>query len=320
MKYTGLHQQIQRNNFNSVLLLIAFPALLLAMFYIIIYFITNNNAADDADYIAAGSPDVNTVFFSYLPFILTATGIWFLIAWAGHAVFIKMATGAKPLERKENKRVYNLVENLCISKGMKMPKVNIIEDDSLNAFASGINERSYSVTFSRGIINKLDDDELEGVIAHELSHIRNRDVRLLIISIIFVGIFAFLAEMAFRSLRFAGRGKKDGKGSGAIILIIIVVTAIAYFISILLRFGISRKREFLADAGAADMTKKPHALASALRKISGDPFIEAVESRDVAQLFIDSPQVSARKSGSWDNMFATHPPIEKRIELLEQFG
>jgi heat shock protein HtpX len=198
----------------------------------------------------------------------------------------------------------------------------VIEDDSLNAFASGINQSSYSISLSRGIINKLDDDELEGVIAHELTHIRNRDVRVLIITIIFVGIFAFLAEMAFRSIRFSGSGKKnsDGKGSGAIILIAIVVTAIAYFISILLRFGISRKREYLADAGAADMTKKPYALASALRKVSADPMIEAVESRDVAQLFFDNPKPSAHKSASWDNMFSTHPPIEKRIQLLEQFA
>ena len=223
------------------------------------------------------------------------------------------------MDRKENKRVYNLVENLCISMGMNMPKINIIEDNSLNAFASGIDEKSYSITLSAGIINKLDDEELEGVIAHELTHIRNRDTRVLIISIIFVGIFAFLAEVAFRSLRFAGRGKKDSKGGGAVILIAIIVTALAYLISMLLRFGISRKREYLADAGASEMTKKPYALASALKKISADPYIEAVENRDVAQLFIDNPQVSNRKSGSWDNLFSTHPPIEKRIDLLEQF-
>jgi heat shock protein HtpX len=319
MKYIGLQSQIQRNNINSFLLLIAFPLLLIGMFYIIIYFIAKDNATEYPGDNYPTSIDHNSMFLSVVPFILIAVGIWFLIAWAGHAAFIRMATGAKPLERKENKRVYNLVENLCISKGMKTPKVNIIDDDSLNAFASGIDERSYSVTLSRGIIERLSDEELEGVIAHELSHIRNRDVRVLIISIIFVGIFAFLAEVAFRSLRFAGRGKKDSKGGGVIILVAIVVTALAYLISMLLRFGISRKREYLADAGAADMTRKPYALASALKKISADPYIEAVESRDVAQLFIDNPQVSHRKSGSWDNLFATHPPIEKRIELLEQF-
>ena len=247
--------------------------------------------------------------------------MFFLIAWAGHSSFIRMATGSKPLDRVENKRVYNLIENLCISQGMKTPKIYIIDDDSLNAFASGISNSSYSISLSKGIIEKLDDDELEGVMAHELTHIKNRDVRLLIVSIIFVGIFSFLAELAFRSLRFAGSGKKskDSKGSGAIILIAIVITAVAYFISMLLRFGISRRREFLADAGSAEMTKKPYALANALRKISGDPLIEAVQSRDVAQLFIDNPKPSTHKSASWDNMFATHPSVEKRIELLEQF-
>ena len=309
MQYIGLVNQIRKNNVNSILLLIAFPALLLAMCYAIIFF----SSEQDAD-------RVNQYFLQIIPFVLAGVGIWFLIAWAGHNTFIKLSTGAKSLERKENKRVYNLLENICISQGMKMPGLNIIEDDSLNAFASGISDNTYSITLSTGIINKLDDDELEGVMAHELSHIRNRDVRLLIISIIFVGIFSFLAEMAFRSLRFTGRkSSKDSKGSGAIVLIIIAITAIAYLISILLRFGISRNREYLADAGASEITKKPYALASALRKISADPMIEAVESRDVAQLFIQNPKPSVHKSASWDNLFATHPPIEKRIALLEQF-
>src|SRR6187401_106345 len=246
MKYIGLQRQIQRNNTNSFLLLISFPALLLGMFYAIIYFIAKDNASEYPDNNYPTSIDHTAIFLSVVPFILVSVAVWFLIAWAGHATLIRLATGAKPLDRKENKRVYNLVENLCISKGMKMPKINVIDDDSLNAFASGIDEKSYSVTLSKGIIDKLNDEELEGVIAHELSHVRNRDVRLLIISIIFVGIFSFLAELAFRSLRFAGGGRKnskDSKGTGAIILIAIVVTAIAYLISLLLRFGISRKRE-----------------------------------------------------------------------------
>jgi len=310
MEYVGLDKQIRRNNFNSTLLLIAFPALLLGMLYALVYFTREDHGADP-----------NQLFLNTAPLVLAGVGIWFLIAWAGHSTFIRLATGSKPLERTENKRVYNLLENLCISQGMTMPKLYIIEDDSLNAFASGIDHRSFSISLSRGIINKLDDEELEGVIAHELSHIKNRDVRVLIITIIFVGIFSFLAELAFRSLRFTGGGRKskDSKGSGAIILIAIVVTAIAYFISLLLRFGISRRREYLADAGAADMTKKPYALANALRKVSNDPAIEAVESRDVAQLFLDNPKPSSHKSASWDNMFSTHPPVEKRIELLEQF-
>ncbi len=310
MQYVGLSRQIQRNNFNSTVLLFAFPALLLAMSYALIFFIGERDMEQ-----------TNQHFLRIIPIVLIGVAIWFLIAWLGHSAFIRLATGSKPLDRMENKRVYNLLENLCISQGMTMPKLYIIQDDSLNAFASGINEKSYSISLSTGIINKLSDEELEGVMAHELTHIRNRDVRLLIISIIFVGIFSFLAEMAFRSIRFAGgrRSSKDSKGSGAIILIAIVITAVAYLISLLLRFGISRRREYLADAGAAEITKKPYALAAALRKISADPLIEAVENRDIAQLFIDNPKPSAHKSASWDNMFATHPPIEKRIALLEQF-
>ena len=258
------------------------------------------------------------MFLSAVPFVIIITSVWFMIAWFMHNSLISMATGSRPLERMENKRVYNLVENLCISAGMKNPQIHIIEDDSLNAFASGINERTFCVTLSRGIIEKLDDDELEGVIAHELSHIRNRDVRLMIVSIIFVGIFAFIAGMAFRSLQFGAfsRGKKD---AGVAILVAMVVSAVCYLIALLLRFGISRSREYMADAGAAEMTRKPYALANALRKIDQDPLIEAVHNRDVAQLFIENPQPEEKKF-SFSNLFSTHPPIQKRIELLDQFA
>jgi len=303
-EYRGIQSQKQRNNTNSVLLLLLFPALLLGMFWVIVFFL-NRNAGGNISF-----------FTQAAPAILTGVGIWFLIAWGLNTKLIQWSTGAKPLERMENKRVYNIVENLCIANGMKMPKVFVIEDDSLNAFASGISEGSYAVTFSRGIINKLDDEELEGVAAHEITHIRNRDTRLLIISIIFVGVFSFLAEMAFRSIRFTG--KKSDKGIGLIILVAVVVSGLAYFLSLLMRFGISRSREYMADAGAAEMTKKPYALANALKKISADPFIEAVQSRDVAQLFINSPSPSQHRA-SWDNLFSTHPPVEKRIEYLDQF-
>ncbi len=314
MTYIGIQSQIWRNNTRSILLMIAFPLVLLGMVYAFLYF--NGQYFNDQN---QDIPTVNRTFANAIPFVLTGVGIWFLIAWMFHTSLIQRATGAKPLERKENKRVYNLVENLCIQAGMKTPKINVIEDNSLNAFASGINEKSYTVSLSRGIIDKLDDEELEGVIAHELSHIRNRDVRLLIVSIIFVGIFAFIAEMAFRSLRFGTVSRRGGKNGGPVILIAILISAICYFIAILLRFGISRSREYLADAGAADMTRKPYALASALRKIDQDPYIEAVKSRDVAQLFIDNPSHKEKKF-SLNNLFATHPPIKKRIELLEQFA
>lgn len=260
---------------------------------------------------------VNQSFFSTVPFIILGVTVWFIIAYFFHTVMINAATDSKPLARAENKRVYNLVENLCISTGMTVPKIYIIEDDSLNAFASGISSGTFSISLSRGIIIKLNDEELEAVIAHELTHIRNRDVRLLIISIVFVGIFAFISQALFRTIQFGrvGRGKKGGAG----ILIAMVLALVGLLVSTLFRFALSRKREYLADAGSAELTHRPLALASALRKISEDPTIEAVKRKDVAQMFIENPQKEEKSSFSISSLFATHPPIAKRIQILEQF-
>ena len=188
----------------------------------------------------------------------------------------------------------------------------------------GINKRTYTVTLTKGIIEKLDDEELKAVIAHELSHIRNHDVRLLIISIVFVGIFAMIAQICMRWVYYASwtPRRRDEKGNGAIVLMLIalLVAAIGYFFALLMRFAISRKREYLADAGSAEMTRNPLALASALRKIAADPDIEAVTRADVAQLFIQHPGKQAQGFlERFNGLFATHPPIDKRIAVLEQF-
>ena len=320
MKYIGLQSQISSNNRKSILLLIAFPLLLLGLVWLF-FFALHMYMADET--ISFNIDIVHSGFLYSVPYVTIGVLVWFLIAWFSHTSIIKRATGSQPLERKENKRVYNLTENLCISRWMKMPKVYVIEDDSLNAFASGLSDKTFAVTLSRGIINKLEDDELEAVIAHELTHIINRDVRLLIVSIIFVGIFAFITEMAFRSLRFTGRGrgKKEG-GAIAIVLIVVVLGIVGMVFSSFFRFALSRKREYLADAGAAEMTKNPLALANALRKISKDPWIEAVKRDDVAQMFIDHPtKKKDRKSLDtfFNGIFATHPPIKERIQILEQF-
>ena len=307
MKDVGIQSQIWKNNINSVLMLFAFPLLLLGMVYLFLLFAVNKEMETTPE----------SIFVQAAPFIILGTIVWFMVAWLFHSSIIRMATASRPLERMENKRVYNLVENLCIANGMPVPAINIIEDDSLNAFASGINEKSYAISLSRGIINYLNDEELEGVIAHELTHIRNKDVRMLMVSIIFVGIFSFIANMLFRGIRFGNLGGR-GKNNAPLILIALVISGIAYLISLLLRFAISRSREYMADAGAAELTRRPYALASALRKISADPLIEAVRSRDVSQLFIENPQ-TIDKGFSIDKVFATHPPISKRIELLEQF-
>jgi heat shock protein HtpX len=310
MKYIGLQNQIWKNNLYSILLLILFPIVILGLTWLFIFFISEQ--PEQKLFYA------NQTFLNCFPWISVSVFTWFLIAYTFHSSMIRKATGSVPLERTENKRVYNLVENLCIAHGMKMPVINLIEDDSMNAFASGIDKSSFTLSLSRGIINRLEDAELEAVIAHELTHIRNRDVRLLIISIIFVGIFSFITEALFRSIRFGGgRGKKDGK----IILIAILLAVIGYLLSSIFRFALSQKREYMADAGSAQMTRNPMALAAALEKISTDSRIEAVTRKDIAQLFIDNPGEKEQKSNTFSisTIFSTHPPIERRIEVLKQF-
>jgi heat shock protein HtpX len=207
-----------------------------------------------------------------------------------------------------------------MSKGMPMPKVQVMESPMLNAFASGLDKRTFTVTLTRGIIDTLSDEELEGVIAHELMHIRNKDVRLLVITIIFVGIFAFVVQVAFRSVLYGGLRSRDNKKSdGRAMLIILAVSAVAYLLSIMFKFALSRKREYLADAGAAEMTKNPRALASALGKISGNYKVESIKSSDVEQMFIHNGP-SSGFLGGLGGLFSTHPPIDKRIQALENFG
>ena len=317
MKYIGLQKQISSNNKKSILLLLGFPIILLGAVYSVLILVSNNLDRLNFELI-------NERFVEISPYVIIGTGIWFFIAYLGHSSMIDYASKAKGINRKENMRVYNLTENLCMSVGMNMPKLKIIESKALNAFASGLNRKNYSITLTRGIINKLNDDELEGVIAHELMHIRNNDVKLLVISIIFVGIFSLIIQLAFRGMLYGSMGrsrKKDGKGSAALLIIILIVSIIAYLISLLFKFAISRKREFLADAGAAEMTRKPNSLANALQKISSNSKIDSIRSDDIKQLFIDNSNDKKSKNilGNFRGLFSTHPPIEERIKILNQF-
>ena len=307
MQYLGIRQQIARNNTKSILFLLAFPLLILVGAYVVLYILSDQDIER-----------TNAQFLSIIPTVLIGVAIWFFISYFFHTQMIQSATHSRPLERRENMRVYNLTENLCMSVGMTMPKLYIIESDALNAFASGINEKTFAVTLTRGIINTLNDEELEGVIAHELTHIRNRDVRLLIVTIVFVGIFATIADFALRILlngsMSSSRNRKNDKGGGALVLLIILLVAGAiYFLSILFKLALSRSREYMADAGAVELTRNSLALASALKKISGHSTIREVQNDEVKELFIDY------KAQGFFSLFATHPPIEKRIQVLEQY-
>ena len=332
MSYVGIHTQQVQNNMKSILLLILFPCIVLGMVYAFLA-ITNMYEVPDgyqSSRFVIDTATANAAFLEALPWVLGIVGIWFLISYFTNASMVRQATGARSLERRENPRVYNIVENLTMACGMPMPKINVIDDPQLNAFASGIDEKSYTVTVTTGICNRLNDDELAGVIAHELTHIRNRDTRLLIVSIIFVGIMGTALSLATRMLwnafLFGGgsrRSDREGKNNGGMIVVIViavVLAAVGYFFTILTRFAISRKREYMADAGGAELCGNPMALASALRKISNDPGLGGVDREDVAQLFIVRPKAFASEfTNMMSNLFSTHPSIESRIAYLEQF-
>ncbi|MDY6098505.1 MAG: M48 family metalloprotease, partial [Bacteroidaceae bacterium] len=203
MKYVGMYTQQVRNNSKSLLLLFLFPCIILGVvyaFFLVMYAIENEGVIL--------WEEVNTETLYTLPWVMALVVLWFAIAYLLNTSMIRRVTGARPLERRENPRVYNIVENLTMACGMPMPKVNVIDDPQLNAFASGIDERSYTVTVTTGICDRLNDAELAGVIGHELTHIRNRDTRLLIVSIIFVGILStamtVIARMVWNMMVFGG--------------------------------------------------------------------------------------------------------------------
>ena len=215
-----------------------------------------------------------------------------------------------------------------MSCGMDMPKVNVIDDPQLNAFASGIDKNSYTVTVTTGLLNRLNDNELAGVLGHELTHIRNRDTRLLITSVIFVGIIStvltLVVRMMYNRMWFGGfSSSRNGKNGLSVMMIMIIgaiCAGIAYLFVSLTRFAISRKREFMADAGGAELCGDPMALASALRKISDNPGLGGIERDDIAQMYIIHPKKMAHGLMEFiSGLFATHPSTEERIRILEQF-
>lgn len=335
MKYVGIQTQIAKNNRNSILLLLAFPCIMLAMvwvFFAIIQFLGGTAVQDEYGNMVSvpfNTDMVNEQFISAAPMVIGGVAIWFCIAYLFNSSMIQHATGARPITRREYPRIYNIVENLCIAGGMDMPKINVVDDPQLNAFASGINKKTYTVTVTTGICNRLNDEELAGVIGHELTHIRNHDTKVLITSIVFVGIVSTLLNMltniVFRMFLYGGGNSRDNKKEGGVgivvaLVVAMVCSAIAYFFILLTRFAISRKREFMADAGGAELCGNPLALASALRKISGDPGLGHVDREDVAQLFIIHPK--ALQQGflnSLNSLFSTHPDTAERIRILEQF-
>jgi heat shock protein HtpX len=227
---------------------------------------------------------------------------------------------AREVTKEDEPELYRTVENLCIGAGLPMPKVYVIEDGSPNAFATGRDPDHAAIAVTRGLLQKLDKLELEGVIAHELSHIGNYDTRMMTIVVVLVGLAALMADFALR-LTFFGAGRRSSnrdRGGGAAVLIIYAIALVAVILTPiaaqLIRFAISRQREFLADASAALLTRYPEGLARALEKISADPDPLEVANKATAHLYINNPL--HEHESFLNNLFSTHPPVEERIRLL----
>jgi len=311
----GLYTHIQANKRRSVALLIGL--------FLLVYLMVYAGALVGEAFTYDAAPDVlmRRAFADALyaaPFATIGTVLWILIGYKFHQSMIDAVTGGRDVSRREQPRLYNILENLCLSRGITMPKLKVIDDDGLNAFATGMNDKQYAITVTSGLIRDLNDTEIESVLGHELTHIRNGDVRLLVIAVIIAGVVSFFAELVYRLLfqvRWSS-GRSDGRkggGAGIVILIALALIAVAWVLSIVIRFALSRKREFLADAGSVELTKNPDAMISALRKIEGRGELPGAASA-VMEMCIDNPREG------FSNIFDTHPSVDARVVALVKFA
>ncbi|MEZ4103577.1 MAG: M48 family metallopeptidase [Candidatus Paceibacterota bacterium] len=281
--------------------------LLITIFLVVVialgYFLSIYFGSSDILYIAVIFAFFQ-VFFSY---------------WFSHKIVLSM-TGAKEVKREEHRELWNVVENLAITAGLPMPKLYIISDSTPNAFATGRNKEHAVVAVTTGLLERLDRTELEGVIAHELSHIGNKDMLVSTLVVVLVGFITLLSDMFLRAHLFGGGRNNDRSGGGQVQLVLMVVGVVLMILSpliaTLIQLSISRKREFLADASGALLTRYPEGLASALEKISVHGGQMKKANHATAHLFISNPFGSKNKSNWFQNLWATHPPVEERVKRL----
>jgi heat shock protein HtpX len=313
----GLYSHIQSNRRRSIALLIG----LFFLVYVLVYAGALLAAALSLD------ADLNTLMqiawvdlLKAAPFATAGTALWIVIAYFFHQTMIDAVTGGREIQRADDPRLYTILENLCISRGITMPKLKVIESDALNAFATGMSAKQYSITVTTGLLDRLNDAEIESVLGHELTHIRNGDVRMMIVAVIIAGVVSFFAELIFRlwfyngfSFRSSRSDERRGGGAGIAVLIAIALLVVAYALSFLIRLALSRSREFLADAGSVELTKNPDAMISALRKIEGRGELPGATSA-VMEMCVDNPREGLGE------LFDTHPSVEQRITALVKFA
>ena len=325
----GLYTHIASNKLRSMLLL----AGLFLLIYVLVYAgallaeVAVNSNRSVNDYLMLAARDLVKAF----PYATGAAALWIVIAYFFHQNMIDAVTGGGAVTRKQQPRLYNLLENLCVSRGIPMPKLKIVESDARNAFASGLNQRQYAVTVTTGLLKALDDQEIEAVLGHELTHIRNGDVQLMVTAMIIAGVVGFFGELFFRmfthlswnstgggssSRRSSSSSDSNSKGGGgAIVVVIIAVVLIllAWLLSQVVKLALSRSREFLADAGSVELTKNPDAMISALRKIENRGELQGATSA-VMELCIDNPREG------FADLFATHPSVDARAQALVKYA
>jgi heat shock protein HtpX len=330
----GLYTHIASNKFRSMLLL----AGLFLLIYVLVYAgALLAEVVIDSDrsvnyYLMAAARDLLAAF----PYATGAVALWIVIAYFFHQNMIDAVTGGEDVTRQQQPRLYNLLENLCISRGIPMPKLKIMESDALNAFATGLNRRQYAVTVTSGLLKALNDQEIEAVLGHELTHIRNGDVQLMVIAVIIAGVVGFFGELFFRmftnlswnssgggsswsSSRSSSSSSSDsdskGSGGGAIVVVIIAIALIvvAWLLSQVVKLALSRSRELLADAGSVELTKNPDTMISALRKIENRGELPGATSA-VMELCVDNPREG------FADLFATHPSVDSRVQALVKFA
>jgi len=313
----GLYSHIQSNRRRSIILLVG----LFFLVYVLVY-----AGALTAEALSTNA-DLNTLMrqawidsIQAAPFATLGTALWIVIAYFFHQNMIDALTGGREVQRSDEPRLYNLLENLCISRGITMPKLKIMDSDALNAFATGMSEKQYSITVTSGLLTRLNDAEIESVLGHELTHIRNGDVRMMVIAVIIAGIVSFFAELVFRlffynGFSFRGSRSDDRRGGGAVVAILIAVglLVVAYVLSFIIRLALSRSREFLADAGSVELTKNPDAMISALRKIEGRGELPGATSA-VMEMCVDNPREG------FGELFDSHPTVDSRVAALVKFA
>ena len=300
---------IRSNNIKTVFLVICFPLIFIALIFLFTWIVAPIDTA------------LQTTVSVAIPTFI-ACAVWLVISWAfGDSMMLHSAHAHEIFDDdKQNREIFRAVENVAIAAGLPRPRVYIIDDDSMNAFATGRSPRDASVALTRGIIKKLDNLELQGVIAHEMAHIGNRDIRLDMMLITGVGVTVFAADMILRLAIVGNNGDNDNRGNGAAVLLMVWLAFMVFnwIITPILRMAVSRNREYAADATGAQITRNPMALANALRKITTDARVECLDKvKSMSAVCIAYPGGPREFASS---LMATHPPVEKRIERLESMA